>query len=121
MNTKIIILLSFFFLLIAIVGFANKSMVEKKQSLYYKHILIDNQDNGKQHMSDLVPFKMGEANGKEKEQHKPNSEEDGKHHHFHFSRINFYKRSYVLLFIAKIILFISHISVLIFTFLHAFH
>jgi hypothetical protein len=50
------------------------------------------------------------------------SEEDGKHHHFHFHRLNGRsKRKYVLLVIAKLVLVISHLSALLYMFMHSIH
>ena len=50
------------------------------------------------------------------------SEEDGKHHHFHFHRLTHYgRRRMIVLWIAKLILAISHASVLIYLFMHSIH
>jgi hypothetical protein len=50
------------------------------------------------------------------------SEEDGKHHHIHFHRLTEKgRRKHILLVIAKLILIISHLSVLLYVFMHSIH
>lgn len=50
------------------------------------------------------------------------SEEDGKHHHIHFHRLTQSgRRRLIILFLAKLILIVSHISVLIYVFAHSIH
>lgn len=52
----------------------------------------------------------------------PKQSEDGKHHHFHFSRIRSVKRRRNFLIIAsKILLTVLHVCVFIYCFMHAFH
>jgi len=52
----------------------------------------------------------------------PKQSEDGKHHHFHFSRIPITHRRRTLLLVAsKLLLVIMHICCFIYCFMHVFH
>jgi hypothetical protein len=52
----------------------------------------------------------------------PLQPEDGKHHHFHFSRVDSVRRRKNLhRMICKIVLTIAHISCFIYCYMHAFH
>jgi hypothetical protein len=54
--------------------------------------------------------------------HRPNSDDDGKHHHFHYNRITGRKgRKWFLLFVSKLVLTVVHVCCFIYCFMHAFH
>ncbi len=54
--------------------------------------------------------------------HRPNSEEDGKHHHIHFGRITARRgRKLAFLFLSKLILAIAHLCTFIYCVMHVFH
>jgi hypothetical protein len=122
MNTKFFILLSAF-LLISL----NSSSVNTNKKLIKISTVIDHT------VEVVVPFNNKENDSKNtvpvdiQRHQKTNtsrnhSEEDGKHHHIHFHRLPAGgKRRSLLLLVAKLILVISHLSLLLYVFLHAIH
>jgi len=122
MNTK------FFLLLIATLLISNttSSLVSsKKESNSIETVKkTDEIKQAKEQPShvDMPLSKIAEEESHTTKTHKPNSEEDGKHHHFHFGRISARNGWKVLvLVISKIILTIAHIACFIYCFQHVFH
>ncbi|RYZ27103.1 MAG: hypothetical protein EOO10_13725 [Chitinophagaceae bacterium] len=122
MNTK------FFFLLIATLLISNttSSLVGSKKENHSIEVVkkTDEVNQGKE-QSSHVDMQLSTIAGEDnhiKKTHKPNSEEDGKHHHFHFGRITARNRwNVIVMIISKIILTIAHIACFIYCFQHVFH
>jgi hypothetical protein len=122
MNTK------FFFLLIAtlLVSNTTSSLVANKKETHTSEIVTrtDEFSQAKEQPSqiDVQPSTIAGDDSHAKKSHKPNSEEDGKHHHFHFGRISSRKGWKALaLFTSKLVLIIAHIACFIYCFQHVFH
>lgn len=122
MNTK------FFFLLIATLLISNttSSLVGSKKESHSTEFVkkTDEVSPAKDHPSqpDIPLSTIGNEENHTTKTHKPNSEEDGKHHHFHFGRISARNGWKVLvLIISKIILTIAHVACFIYCFQHVFH
>jgi len=123
MNTK------FFFLLIATLLISNttSSLVggkkETNSTEFVKHndevnAVNEGHSQPEVPLSNNIPSEESHA----KTGHKPNSEEDGKHHHFHFCRITTRKgRRELAIFISKLILTIAHAASFLYCFQHVFH
>jgi NhaP-type Na+/H+ or K+/H+ antiporter len=122
MNTK------FFFLLIVslLIATSTASIVTNKKEVATTaetQTSADNAKPAKDHTSkEDVPLTNDfhkDSNHAEKDHR---TTEDGKHHHFHFSRLTARKRKkFVLLFLSKLILTIAHVCCFIYCFLHVFH
>jgi hypothetical protein len=123
MNTK------FFFLLIAALLISNttSSLVRNKKQSYIVEIANNNIEvnQGKEQPSqmDIPPSNpLHNDESQAKKVHKPNSDEDGKHHHFHFGRITARNgRKILVLFISKLLLTIAHVASFIYCLQHVFH
>lgn len=54
--------------------------------------------------------------------HKPNSDDDGKHHHFHFGRISRRRsRRVAVVVLSKVLLTVAHIACFLYCFFHLMH
>jgi hypothetical protein len=123
MNTKL------FFLLIAALLISNttSSLVISKKQTASIEVRSNTEEvtagNDQLAQMDIPPTnQIHQENGPGKKVHKPNSEEDGKHHHFHFGRITARNgRKVLILFISKLVLTIAHIACFIYCFQHVFH
>jgi hypothetical protein len=119
MNTKLffLLLVSFF------ISTSTSSLVASKFDI---ELHIENKVSSKKdHQADPIdvqPIKWSPDHTKIHGEKTPMQPEDGKHHHFHFSRIeNRIKRRALQLLACKIILTIAHISCFLYCFFHVFH
>ena len=70
--------------------------------------------------NDIVVPESPDAGHKHAEK-APKQSEDGKHHHFHFSRIPGRKRRNLWVIASKVVLTIAHICLFVYCFMHVFH
>lgn len=121
MNTKFFLLL----LVSLFISTSTSSLVANKfeAAVSTEGQIAANKDNQPESPIDVPPSKWTPDGPKVHHDNKaPLQPEDGKHHHFHFSRIACpKKRRQINCLIYKIILTIAHICCFIYCFLHVFH